>query len=296
MNGGSNEKKTKKIIEEMVLICYDDDFKKEVIINPNAFSRNRKLGFVKIILLILNTLRRTLQTELDNFIKRIEKSDELYTKQSFCESRQKLKAKAFIILNDRFIKTYYSEEHKKIKEYLILAIDGSDFEIPNEKKLVEIYGYAGNAKEDSHVGKAKASMLYDVENEIVISAILNRYDSSERDLAIKNIQKYKELMGNKKAIITMDRGYPSIGMMLYIEQNNLKYVMRVSKSFCKEISKITAQDSVIELNLTNNMIKNAKNLSSDIEIPVTKKMKTRVIKIILDGGEIETLVTNCNIA
>ena len=58
-----------------------------------------------------------------------------YTKQAFSEARQKIKPLAFTILNDNFIKTYYKENYKTIKGYLLLAIDGSDIEIPNTENL-----------------------------------------------------------------------------------------------------------------------------------------------------------------
>ncbi len=216
-----------------------------------------------------------------------------YTKQAFSEARQKIKPLAFTMLNDTFVKTYYEEDYETIKGYLLLAIDGSDIEIPNTESLRKEYGMANNQKTVNGIGtaRAKASMLYDVLNKIVITSIITKYKEPERKLAIKNIENLKELI-QKKQIITFDRGYPSIALFKYLEQNNIKYVMRASKTFCNEVSNTKTQDEVVKIPITKRVLKTAEEMNIDIKEDWGSEVETRVVKIVLNTGETEILITN----
>lgn len=78
-------------------------------------------------------------------------------------------------------------------------IDGSILEIPNSEELREQYGYQNSNKNDVRkVARAKASGLYDLENNIMIDAIVDRYNTPERDLARKNIENMFSVLGNDK--------------------------------------------------------------------------------------------------
>jgi len=164
---------------------------------------------------MLNSIKKTIILVLDEYMERMKPETD-YTKQAFSEARQKIKPLAFTMLNDTFVKTYYEEDYETIKGYLLLAIDGSDIEIPNTESLRKEYGMANNQKTVNGIGtaRAKASMLYDVLNKIVITSIITKYKEPERKLAIKNIENLKELI-QKKQIITFDRGYPSIALFKY---------------------------------------------------------------------------------
>ena len=216
-----------------------------------------------------------------------------YTKQAFSEAKQKIKPLAFTILNDNFIKTYYKENYKTIKGYLLLAIDGSDIEIPNTENLRKEYGEAKNQRTKAGIGtaRAKSSMLYDVLNKIVITSIITKYKEAERNLAVKNIENLKELI-TQKQIITFDRGYPSIALLKYLEQNSIKYVMRTSKTFCNEILNVKTQDEVVKIPITKRVLKTAKDMNIDITEDYESGIKTRVVKIVLNTGETEILITN----
>ncbi len=216
-----------------------------------------------------------------------------YTKQAFSEARQKIKPLAFTILNDNFIKTYYKENYKTMKGYLLLAIDGSDIEIPNTENLRKEYGEAKNQRTKAGIGtaRAKSSMLYDVLNKIVITSIITKYKEAERNLAVKNIENLKELI-TQKQIITFDRGYPSIALLKYLEQNSIKYVMRTSKTFCNEILNVKTQDEVVKIPITKRVLKTAKDMNIDITEDYESEIKTRVVKIVLNTGETEILITN----
>lgn len=88
------------------------NYKVESKLKPQFFTRNRKLRFESLVLMILNMLRRTLQIEIDEFMNNIvnKDTDQNYTKQAFSGARQKLSPKAFTMLNDTLLEKYYSDD------------------------------------------------------------------------------------------------------------------------------------------------------------------------------------------
>lgn len=58
------------------------------------------------------------------------------------------------------------------------------------------------------VARAMASSIYDIENDMVMTSIITRYDAAERDVAIQLIEDLK-MKGLKNDLILFDRGYPS---------------------------------------------------------------------------------------
>jgi len=80
---------------------------------PKNFTRDRKVGFVGVMSMILNLARRTPQIELDPFRERLwpfQADATWYTKQSFGEARQKIRPAAFTELNTVFVNRYDDDE------------------------------------------------------------------------------------------------------------------------------------------------------------------------------------------
>ena len=96
---------------------------------PKDFTRDRKVGFVGVLSMILNLARRTTQIELDQFRERLwpyQTDESTYTKQSFGEARQKIRPEAFTELNTVFVNRYYDdEEYRTFRGFRVCAIDGS---------------------------------------------------------------------------------------------------------------------------------------------------------------------------
>lgn len=277
-------------------MIYSEELKEKSRLNKKDFTRNRKVGFITLVCIILNMIKKSTQLELDDFLKKFGTEDanySTYTKQSFSEARQKLSPEAFKILNKGFIEKYYEDnDFKKYKNYRLLAVDGSCLEVPNSEELKKHYGYATNSNSRQKAARALSSTLYDVENKLVIGSLIGRYDDSERELAMKNINSLCLNQEKIKDLILFDRGYPSIEFILYLNQKKIKYVMRTSASFYKEVISTKTQDENVEIVITKERARGSKKRGKII--PVGTIIKLRVLKIVLDTGETETLITNLN--
>lgn len=239
---------------------------------PNDFSRMGKMGFKNMILFILNFSRKSLQAELNSFFKNIHGTTDGVRKQAFSQGRQKILPEAFIILHEELIKTVYTATDLKLyKGYRLCAIDGSTLELQNTEELRNVFGYAENGKVE--IARARISGLYDVENNIMIDAIIDNYKSSERALAIRHVGKLKNY-GLQNDLILFDRGYQSKELIAKLIDNDLHFVMRCTINFLKKVNNVKGSDEEITF----------RHSGYDYTI--------RVLKFALDDGTIETLVTN----
>ena len=237
--------------------------------DPNDFSRMGKMGFKNMILFILNFSKKSLQAELNAFFKNIYGTTEAVRKQAFSQGRQKILPEAFIILQEEIIKKIYTAtDLNTYKGYRLSAIDGSTIELQNTNELKKVFGYAENGK--AEVARAKISGLFDVENDIMIDAVIDNYKTSERELALRHVKKLKEY-GLQNDLILFDRGYPSKELMASLIDDNIKFVMRCSTAFLKDVNNTKSNDEVISFKYND------------------KNYKIRVVKFKLDEETEEVL-------
>jgi len=260
---------TELLISDIIFMC-------ETRTKQTYFTRatNCKMDFKSLILFQLNFVKKTLQLELDSFLKNIKGVEKSITKQAYSEARQKISPTAFIKMADAITSWYYGDEKfKKFKGYRLSAIDASILEINNSQRLREAFGY-GESK-TVKLARAKASGIYDIENDMMITSIVTKYTTGEREIAIQLIEKLKQL-GLKNDLIIFDRGYPSRDLFLYLEESRIKYVCRISSQKIRQIHRAQEPDQNIKL--------------------ITKRgqpdLNIRVLRFVLDSGEEEVLVTN----
>lgn len=239
-------------------------------VKETSFTRmgRSKMKFNDIILFILNFVKRSLQIELDDFFDKIQKNDIRITKQAFSQARWKVSPKAFIHLLNEVNKWFYNDiPFNKYRGHRLLAIDGTVLQIHDSENLRNIFGYIEN--QNSEVARARASALYDIENDMIIASKLCHYRTGERETAEELINELCEI-GTYNDLILFDRGYPSHDFIRFIESKNIKYLMRVSTGFFK-------------------VVVNALNVNQIIDVSYKGyTLKMRVVKFKLDSGIGET--------
>ncbi len=111
--------------------------------------------------------------------------------------------------NDTLVSHGYAAKHYPgIGPMIPVAIDGSTLEIPNTSQLCEVDGETGG-NQGPELARAQMSYAYDVAKGIGLSVVLNRYEASERDLALRTMQAVYGLVAQSLPIRWLfDRGYP----------------------------------------------------------------------------------------
>ena len=264
------------------------------------FTRTSPLNVSNLSKLLIFREGKTNQMELYNFFSKIRKPEICVTKSALTEQRKKLNPELFIYMNQMLANDIYKEEKIKTIEgtnLIPVGIDGSIFEIPNKSNLKEEFGYVEGSKdkEANVVTRAQVSGAYDCENDIMLHASINKYGTSEKKLAIEHIKYMKEIYSKeyKNMLFIFDRGYIGIPLLLYLTASDGKYLFRLQeKTYKKEISEMNSLDEEITIPLTSSRKKNIQDENLKELANQLKELKVRIVKVKLDSGEAEILLTN----
>jgi hypothetical protein len=229
------------------------------------------------------------QDELDNYFKsllHLEVAERIIYKGSLTKARKKLKYEAFIALNDHMINYYYDNFQTTSWIGLnLLAVDGTTIRVPDEKEIINHFGVWKTKNESKPCPKARASQMFDVLNKVTIDAIIKPKSEGERELAAFHFLKL-----TSKDLILLDRGYPAFWLFKLIQSMNAYFCARVS---CTKWNVIR---QFYESGKTEAIVKLKTTALSSIkchEMGLDKNaIKVRLIRIELETGETEILITN----
>lgn len=222
---------------------FSEEYKNRARINARHFSRMRKLGFPQFIEFILGNTRKSLQLELDDFMKEMHMPSNTYSKQAFSKQRQYIRPEAiqelFFLVSTQF---YQMAEYETYRGYVVTAIDGSKLNLPDSRELEEAYGT--QLSSGAPQNQALASAFYDVLNGIFLDVSLNPCTANERELAKQHFETLQQY-DFPKTMVLMDRGYPSGNLIDVLEEKNLSYVIRCPSTFIAGMQ-MDGPDCVIE--------------------------------------------------
>ena len=261
------------------------------------FTRKRKMDFEKLIHYILNKKGLCTNMEINNFFNKIDEDTNMSAK-ALLDQRLKLNPEVFIDLNNMYLQGFYEEykdtDVKTYKGYILKAIDGSDFEIPNTKRSKDTFGRIQGSKGES-VPKSSVSMCYDVLNGYIIDTRPEKYRTNEIYMAKEHIKKDQEITKGYNSIYIMDRNYVSLDFIGFLEKNNIKFLSRLNTTYyTKEKEEMKHKDEIVELEHTKARMKRKYFQDEETRqyIKQTNTTKIRILKYILNTGEEEYLITN----
>lgn len=180
----------------------------------------------------------------------------------------------------------------------MLACDGSMVELPDTNTTREEFGVASSSKDEgTGMAMGRVSVLYDLLNEIVLDSTISHYSDNERSMFDQHRNRIPSLLPKgQKLLFLMDRGYPSFSNLIGMADDGHKYVVRCSRTFCKEVEVFASRglredDLVIPLDDRNQASCSLKNLKN-----VPHEISLKIVRIDLSSGEQEYLLTNTNFA
>ena len=277
-----------KLVEFIKKIIFSTEFLESNRIDSKSFSRNRLLPFHYIVLFLINLIKGSYQDELDYFFKAIRNSQtflRVVTKSAFCKARKKLKFQAFIELNDAAVQFFEDKFEPKTWHGLsLVGIDGSTVVVPKNHAVAEHFG-VWNANSDNPCPMARISQMFDVLNKVTIDAILSPKGTGERELCS---QHFVKLTPNH--LVLLDRGYPAYWLFNQILALGANFCARVPVTRWKVIRKFFNSgkaEKIITLKATPTSIPKCQDLGLD-----PRPLRLRLIRVELDSGESEVLVTN----
>jgi hypothetical protein len=235
------------------------------------FTRKRVLTFALVVAFVLNSKKKSLQLEVDEFAAATLPTGQTVGKDAMVKARKKVEYEAFETLFRATVDVAMEEDAvPRHKGYRLFAIDGSQVSL-----LVtdDIQYHFGEVIQGQTRCTARMSCLCEVTTGYLVDALLTSYHIGERVLAEKHLDTL-ESYGKHKTLILFDRGYPSKELIASLMKRGLYFVMRIPRGFNAQIDAQTEPEAEISLGI------------DDCEA------RLRIIKLALPSGEIETLLSN----
>lgn len=284
----------KKVTEETGEEIHKESFIDRCRSNEKDFTRKRKIMPADIVKYEFNKRGLTSKMEIRNFNK-ISNTNNISSPGMF-KQREKLNPEAFVYLTQKNLKLFYcdsTDEVKTYKGYILTGIDGSDFEVPNTPMARKQY----NGKLQDQCARVTVSTCYDLLNKYTLDTIIEEYNHSEIDMFLRHNETIDNngLLGNFKSINIADRNYKSLSLFYHYTKQNKKFLIRTAASAYKmEKENMKSNDEFIEIGYEYNRAKYYKDNDSKLYeyLKSGNTIKLRCVKIILDTGEIEYLLTN----
>lgn len=228
------------------------------------------MKFSELVYYLLNPKRESTQVGLNRFFRLLGKPGIYMTEQAFGKARSHFDHSPFETMMRETVKEQYDTEQglQHLNGRYIFAIDGTTIALPDKKELREAFGASGRKKDSA---TASASILYDVTNDWIVDAAMDRYSHPERDHAKSHIDYLKGLSLQRDCLLVFDRGYPSAELIRYIEKQGFHYLMRCPTKWNAEVDETPSTDFIITLSGGPSL---------------------RVIKFPLPSGEVEVLISN----
>ncbi len=214
------------------------------------------------------------------------------SKQAFSKARYKIKAEAFIDLNDTSVKAYYESGNYQLYQgkYLLLATDGSCYELSWEEELRMAFGVADNGGKKP-MCMAKGVKVWDVLNQITVASLLDRYDKTEIRIFDELWKKSSELLrGAQKhpVLLLGDMHYPSFALMQDLQDGQTHFLFRCCRNFCREVVeflKSEKQDAVLHIPLASDFDRNHKMRYVHKRKHVPTHLSVRAVRVTLPTEE-----------
>ena len=275
-----------------------EELKKNTIIeksrkNKKDFIRKRKIGPKELIEYNLNKKGLSSKMEKYKFLRITGYKD--ISSPGLLKQREKLNPEVFVYLNQGTLKLFYNEckdEVKLYKGYVVAAIDGSDFEIPNTKASKKEYSALMKNEECS---RSTVSTMTDVLNGYVLDTLIRPYRTSEIEMEKEHFNNVKKIIKTQKIIRVKDRNYRCLEDFYYSNKNNEKYVVRLKEGDYKEYTgKMKSNDEEIEIEYQYDRVRYYRKRNPELYKELEKKepVKIRIVKVKLENGTTEILATN----
>jgi len=279
-----------EIINDLRDILSDmDNNKEKYILKDGAFSRSKRLTFLRVIGLILKLPKRSMSIELVDYFEDLDMADQICTGSAFTQSRYQLKWSLFQHLFNEISALFYAKKTKQInrwKGFRLRGCDGSTVNLPDTVDLRSFFGSHRN--QSKSFAQARMVCGYDVLNDIIMQAELNSIRVGEKHFAIKQLSQIDE-----DVISIYDRNFASFELIYLHLQEKRHFIIRSKLGFNNVVKAFVSsgkKSAKVEFKATPTAIKNLKKQGYYLDKNTT--VTVRLERIELDNGLIEVLITS----
>lgn len=270
------------------------------------FTRKRKLDMETMILFLLCLEGNSLSCELLNHFG---VRPDVASASAFIQQRAKLLPEAMEYIFQGFASVFHGS--RLYRGYRLLAMDGSDVQIPTNPEDTESYFPGSRGQKPFNVTKIGA--LYDLMNHTYVDAIVKgKAVANENKLLVEMLKRSET---KSPVILIADRNFECWDTLAQLQEKGWHYLIRVKehKGFISglDVPDTEEFDLPVELSLTRRQSKEARELLKNRNqyryIPTSVRcdpldesgdpfytLRFRLVRIKLPNGKVEVLVTDLN--
>lgn len=265
-----------ELLNNFNYLLHSDGFLEDYRV-ANHFVRRSALPMEKMVKFLLYSPKTSLSNKLEQLRENLPDLDfPSVSKQALSKARYGIRYELFQEFFEHSANFYYEHimERKLWNDrYHIFAIDGSTHEVPSSKSTFKEFGKQSDQKNpDLYWSMAPALVLYDVLEDVIVDAAIEKQFYSEREMSLRHLARLFVLGLENDSIVIFDRGYYSAEIYQEWVTAGCKVLMRLKKP--NRLCSLDGDDVLDHVNA-----------------PDGTKIDCRVIKYTLSSGEIEYLIT-----
>ena len=262
---------------------------------PQDFSRECRLTFSVLVILLLQKSLKSLQARLHEYMWQLLGCPEQggLSVGAVTHARAKLSAEVFVELNhEAILPTVYGEQNQELVErwrgHRVLAVDSSLIRLPKSQAVAKKYGWSQTTPEalvQERYPQGRMSVLYDLLNELALDAKLAPWKEQEEQMGRWQLEKVQS--GD---VIITDRGYTSYKWLWTAVAKGAHVISRCSGSSFG-LARTLLQKNRAGLSVTATLGIGKESKTAVLKQGWPLELRVRFVTVRLKTGELEVLVT-----
>jgi len=284
-DGEKNEAIIRRLKRELVSAAIKHRFR----VKATDFTRERVLTWPVVLMVMLRGQKVSLQNAVNKFFSAVGEVWRVVTASAYRQARQKVQPEVFVHLNAVACEEYYARYGADGEVALwhgqrVLGVDGSYLNLPDTEETRREFSVQTNQHQGGEQVQALASVLYDLRNDVGLSAALGPKQAE------KNLLFETHLAATQGGdVLVCDRAYADYSVMATIVARQCHFVIRFPRQSFTAVNAFwltPAHEQVVTLAVTSK----ARAYVAQQHLPTT--LRVRLVKVLLASGEVEVLGTD----
>ncbi len=258
-------------------------------VKATDFTRQRVLSWQRVVVMMLRGQKISLQSTVNKFFRALGEVWRVVTASAYSQARQKVQPEVFVHLNEVAGEEYYTRYGAEGAVELwhgqrVVGVKGSYFNLPDTEETRRLFSVQTNQYAGGDQVQALASVLYDLRNDIGLSAALGPKQAEKKLLFAHH---WAATRGGD--VLVCDRAYADYSVRAAIVAHQCHFIIRLPRQSFTAVNAFwaaPAQDHVVTLAVTSK----AQSYVKAQQLPTT--LRVRLIKVGLPTGELEVVGTD----
>jgi Transposase DDE domain len=253
------------------------------------FTRERVLTWPVVLLLMLRGQKVSMQTAVNKVFSALGEVWRVVTASAYRQARQKVQPEVFAHLNAVACEEYYARygEDDEVAVWhgqRVLGVDGSYLNLPDTEETRREFSVQTNQHVGGEQVQALASVLYDLRNDIGLSAALGPKQAE------KNLLFGTHLAATQAGdVVVCDRAYADYSVLATLVARQCHFGIRFPRQSFTAVNTFWAARA-LERVVTLEVTSKARAYVVGQQLPTT--LRVRLVKVVLASGEVEVVGTD----